>query len=353
MLKVFNDTARYVDQGGGKRKGSFAIYLEPWHADIYDFLELKKNTGKDEARARDLFYALWVPDLFMQRVESNGDWSLFCPNEAPGLADVCGPAFKELYERYEREGRARRKVSAQHLWWEVLKAQIETGVPYMLYKVRGGCGRGGAAASRPSHPPLPSQDAANLKSNQQNLGVIKSSNLCTEIIEYTSPEETAVCNLASLALNMFVDVAAPGGPKFDFDRLVAVTKVITRNLNKVIDVNYYPVIEAYNSNMRHRPIGIGVQGLADAFALMRLPFESAGAKALNTDIFEAIYYGAVSASCELAEKDGHYQSFPGSPSSKGILQVRVRGGRGGGAPLAVVRPAHASPPPPPSAPPPV
>ena len=299
MLKVFNDTARYVDQGGGKRKGSFAIYLEPWHADIYDFLELKKNTGKDESRARDLFYALWTPDLFMQRVEANGTWSLFCPNEAPGLSDVCGEAFKELYERYEREGKARKVVQAQHLWWEVLKSQIETGTPYMLYK-----------------------DAANLKSNQQNLGVIKSSNLCTEIIEYSAPDEIAVCNLASIALNMFVEGGAGTGkpPTFNFGRLVTISKVVTRNLNKVIDVNYYPVPEAENSNMRHRPIGIGVQGLADALALMRLPFEDPGARELNAHIFEAIYYGAVSASCELAEKDGHYLTFPGSPASKGILQ---------------------------------
>jgi ribonucleoside-diphosphate reductase alpha chain len=280
MLKVFNDTARYVDQGGGKRKGSFAIYLEPWHADIYDFLELKKNTGKDESRARDLFYALWIPDLFMERVEADGNWSLFCPNEAPDLADTCGPAFKTLYERYEREGRARKTIKAQHLWWEVLKAQIETGVPYMLYK-----------------------DAANLKSNQQNLGVIKSSNLCTEIIEYTSPDEIAVCNLASIALNMFVE-QTPEGPTYNFEKLVEIARVATKNLNKVIDINYYPVKEAENSNMRHRPIGIGVQGLADAFALMRLPFESAGAAQLNTDIFEAIYYGAVAASVDLAERDG-------------------------------------------------
>jgi len=306
MLKVFNDTARYVDQGGGKRKGSFAVYLEPWHADILDFLELKKNTGKDENRARDLFYALWVPDLFMERVESGGNWSLFCPNEAPGLADVCGPAFKALYEKYEATpGLPRKVLSAQTLWWDVLKSQIETGVPYMLYK-----------------------DAANLKSNQQNLGVIKSSNLCTEIIEYTSPDEVAVCNLASIALNMFVNKPAPGTgaqPTFDFARLTAITKVVTKNLNKVIDVNYYPVPEAANSNLRHRPIGIGVQGLADCFALMRLPFEDPAARELNRDIFEAIYFGAVEASVELAEKEGAYSSFPGSPASKGILQFDMWG----------------------------
>jgi ribonucleoside-diphosphate reductase alpha chain len=297
MLRVFNDTARYVDQGGGKRKGSFAIYLEPWHADIYDFLELKKNTGKDEARARDLFFALWTPDLFMERVEANGTWSLFCPNEAPGLADVCGADFKALYERYEAEGKARKVVQAQHLWWEVLKAQIETGVPYMLYK-----------------------DAANLKSNQKNLGVIKSSNLCTEIIEYTAPDEIAVCNLASIALNMFVEVGADGRPAYNFAELTRISKVVTRNLNKVIDVNYYPVPEAERSNMRHRPIGIGVQGLADAFAMMKLPFEDPGAHQLNIEIFEAIYYGAVEASCELAERDGPYATFKGSPASEGKLQ---------------------------------
>jgi ribonucleoside-diphosphate reductase alpha subunit len=296
MLRVFNDTARYVDQGGGKRKGSFAIYLEPWHADVFEFLDLKKNTGKDENRARDLFYALWIPDLFMQRVESDGVWSLFCPNEAPGLSDTVGEEFKALYERYEREGRPRKTVRAQQLWFAVLESQMETGVPYMLYK-----------------------DAANLKSNQQNLGVIKSSNLCTEIIEYTAPDEIAVCNLASIALNMFVDVSG-AAPRFDFDKLVTISKIVTRNLNKVIDVNYYPVPEAAKSNMRHRPIGIGVQGFADALALMRLPFEDAAASKLNEDIFEAIYFGAVEASVELAEVDGHYESYPGSPASKGNLQ---------------------------------
>ena len=316
MLKVFNDTARYVDQGGGKRKGSFAIYLEPWHADVFDFLDMKKNTGKDEARARDLFYALWIPDLFMQRVEADGQWSLFCPNEAPGLADSVGPAFKELYEKYEREGRARKTVRAQQLWFAVLESQIETGVPYMLYK-----------------------DACNLKSNQQNLGVIKSSNLCTEIMEYSSPDEVAVCNLASIALNMFVvggggDGAGGAGsaagalahpPVYDFENLVRIAKVVTKNLNKVVDVNYYPVPEAQRSNMRHRPIGIGVQGLADTLAMMRLPFESEEAAALNRDIFEAIYFGAVTASVELAEKEGHYVTFPGSPASKGQLQFDLWG----------------------------
>jgi len=304
MLKVFNDTARYVDQGGGKRKGSFAIYIEPWHADVFDFLEMKKNTGKDEARARDLFYALWIPDLFMQRVEADSTWSLFCPNEAPGLADTCGPAFKELYEKYEREGKARKTIRAQQLWFAVLESQIETGVPYMLYK-----------------------DACNLKSNQQNLGVIKSSNLCTEIIEYTSPDEVAVCNLASIALNMFVEMPRSAGekPKFNFDNLVRISKVVTRNLNKVIDVNYYPVKEAERSNLRHRPIGIGVQGLADALAMMRYPFESKEAAQLNKDIFEAIYYGAVSSSIDVAERDGHYQTYPGSPASKGQLQFDMWG----------------------------
>ena len=311
MLKVFNDTARYVDQGGGKRKGSFAIYLEPWHADVLDFLEMKKNTGKDEARARDLFYALWIPDLFMQRVEADGMWSLFCPNEAPGLADAVGPAFKELYERYEKEGRARKKVRAQQLWFSVLESQIETGVPYMLYK-----------------------DACNLKSNQQNLGVIKSSNLCTEVVEYSSPDEVAVCNLASIALNMFVEGGDGGGggggaagsaPTYNFDRLVDISKVVTRNLNKVVDVNYYPIEEARRSNMRHRPIGIGVQGLADALAMMRMPFESEEAARLNRDIFEAIYFGAVSASVELAEIEGPYETYAGSPASKGQLQFDLWG----------------------------
>jgi len=302
MLRVFSDTARYVDQGGGKRKGSFAIYLEPWHADVFEFLDLKKNHGKEEARARDLFYALWVPDLFMKRVESNGTWSLFCPNEAPGLHEVWGDEFEALYERYEREGRARRTVRAQELWFAILDAQIETGVPYILYK-----------------------DACNRKSNQQNLGTIKSSNLCTEILEYTSPDEIAVCNLASINLSKFVVVEEGRRPRYDFERLVAVTKVVTRNLNKVIDLNFYPVEETRNSNMRHRPVGIGVQGLADAFMMMRLPFESDEAAQLNRDIFEAIYFGSVTASMELARVHGPYSSFPGSPASRGQLQFDLWG----------------------------
>ncbi|RYE82831.1 MAG: hypothetical protein EOO65_04920, partial [Methanosarcinales archaeon] len=260
-----------VHNGGGKRKGSFAIYLEPWHADVFDFLDLKKNHGKEENRARDLFYALWIPDLFMERVESDGTWSLFCPNEAPGLSETYGAEFKELYERYEREGRARSTIKAQELWFAILASQIETGTPYMLYK-----------------------DACNSKSNQKNLGVIKSSNLCTEILEYTSADEIAVCNLASIAVNMFVK---PDTNEYDFDKLVDISRTATRNLNKVIDVTYYPVEEAKRSNLRHRPIGIGIQGLADALALMRYPFESDEARALNTAIFEAIYFGAVSASC--------------------------------------------------------
>ncbi|KAA0153884.1 hypothetical protein FNF27_04679 [Cafeteria roenbergensis] len=293
MLRVFSDTARYVDQGGGKRKGSFAVYLEPWHADIEEFLELKKNHGKEEARARDLFYALWVPDLFMQRVKDDGEWSLFCPNEAPGLADTVGDEFMALYERYEKEGRARRTVKAQALWFKIIDSQVETGTPYMLYK-----------------------DACNLKSNQQNLGVIKSSNLCTEIIEYTSPDEVAVCNLASLCLGKFV--TAEG--KYDFEELRRITKVVTRNLNKVIEANFYPIPEARRSNMRHRPIGIGVQGLADAFIKMRMPYDSEEARQLNRDIFETIYYGAVEASMELAMRDGAYETFKGSPASEGRLQ---------------------------------
>jgi ribonucleoside-diphosphate reductase alpha chain len=298
MLRNFDMTARYVDQGGGKRKGSFAIYLEPWHSDIFDFLSLKKNHGKDEMRARDLFYALWISDLFMKRVENNEMWSLFCPNEAPGLSDVYGEEFERLYEKYEKEGKARKQVKAQDLWFEILEAQIETGTPYMLYK-----------------------DAANKKSNQKNLGTIKSSNLCTEIMEYTSHDEVAVCNLASIALPKFVDEKG----KFDHQKLYEITKVITRNLNKVIDINYYPVPEAKKSNMRHRPIGIGVQGLADAFILMRMPFDSEEAKAMNTDIHETIYFAAMEASMELAKKDGAYETFKGSPVSKGIFQFDMWG----------------------------
>ncbi|MGA1374680.1 MAG: ribonucleoside-diphosphate reductase subunit alpha [Flavobacteriales bacterium] len=292
MLRVFNDTARYVDQGGGKRKGSFAIYIEPWHADIYDFLDLKKNHGKEEQRARDLFYALWIPDLFMKRVEENGEWTLMCPNECPGLADVHSEAFEALYTKYESEGKGRKTVKAQDLWFKVLESQIETGTPYMLFK-----------------------DAANRKSNQQNLGTIRSSNLCTEIIEYTAPDEVAVCNLASIALPKFVTETG-----FDHDKLFEVTYRVTKNLNRIIDRNYYPIPEARNSNMRHRPIGIGVQGLADAFILLRHPFDSEEARALNREIFETIYYAAATASKDLARAEGPYESFAGSPASQGILQ---------------------------------
>ena len=292
MLRVFNDTARYIDQGGGKRKGSFAIYLEPWHADIFAFLDLKKNHGKEENRARDLFYALWISDLFMKRVEENGLWSLFCPNEAPGLQDCWGDEFEQLYTKYEKEGKARKTIQAQELCFAILESQIETGNPYMLFK-----------------------DACNAKSNQQNLGTIKSSNLCTEIIQYTSAEEVAVCNLASIALPHFVKEGI-----FDHQKLFDVTYAVTKNLNKVIDVNHYPIEEARTSNMRHRPIGIGVQGLADAFILMRLPFDSEEAKQLNCEIFETLYYAAMTASKDLAKKDGPYESFNGSPASKGIFQ---------------------------------
>ncbi|OOQ58015.1 ribonucleoside-diphosphate reductase subunit alpha [Mucilaginibacter pedocola] len=292
MLKVFNDTARYVDQGGGKRKGAFAIYLEPWHADIFEFLDLRKNHGKEEMRARDLFYALWVSDLFMKRVEANEDWSLFCPHEAPGLADCHSDEFEALYTKYEKEGRARKTIKAQELWFAVLDSQVETGTPYLLYK-----------------------DAANAKSNQQNLGTIKSSNLCTEIIEYTSDKEVAVCNLASLALPRYVI-----NGEFDHQKLYEVTYQATLNLNKIIDHNYYPVEEARYSNLRHRPIGLGVQGLADAFILLRLPFESEEAKQLNKEIFETIYFAAMTASKDLAIKDGAYETFKGSPLSKGQFQ---------------------------------
>jgi ribonucleoside-diphosphate reductase alpha chain len=297
MLRVFNDTARYVDQGGGKRKGAFAIYLEPWHADVFEFLDLKKNHGKEEMRARDLFYALWIPDLFMKRVEANEEWSLFCPHEAPGLHECWGEAFENLYEQYEEEGRARKTVKAQDLWFAVLDAQIETGTPYLLYK-----------------------DAANRKSNQQNLGTIKSSNLCTEIMEFTSPGEIAVCNLASLALPRFVQ-----GNSFDHDKLYEVTYEVTKNLNKIIDHNYYPVEEARNSNMRHRPVGLGVQGLADTFILLRLPFESEEARKLNAEIFETIYFAAMTASKDLAKLQGPYETFAGSPVSKGVFQFDMWG----------------------------
>ena len=298
MLRNFDMTARYVDQGGGKRKGSFAIYLEPWHCDVFEFLQLKKNHGKEELRARDLFYAMWIPGLFMKRVEENESWSLFSPDEAPNLHETYGEEFEKLYTKYEKEGKARKTVKAQDLWFEILESQIETGNPYILYK-----------------------DHANNKSNQKNLGTIKSSNLCTEIIEYTSPDEVAVCNLASIALNMFVKEDST----YDFQKLYEITKVITRNLNKVIDVNYYPVEEARNSNMRHRPIGIGVQGLADAFILMKYPFDSDEAKKLNKDIFETIYYAAMEASMELSKKEGAYESYKGSPVSKSIFQFDMWG----------------------------
>lgn len=292
MLRVFNDTARYVDQGGGKRKGSFAMYIEPWHADIFDFLDLKKNHGKEEQRARDLFYAMWTPDLFMKRVQDNGDWSLMDPNECPGLSDAWGEDFEKLYTKYEKEGKARKTIKAQELWFKVLESQIETGTPYMLYK-----------------------DSANRKSNQQNLGTIKSSNLCTEIIEYTSKDEVAVCNLASIALPKFVE-----NGEFNHQKLFDITYQITLNLNRIIDGNYYPVKEAENSNLRHRPIGIGVQGLADAFIAMRFPFESEEAQRLNSEIFETIYYASMTASKDLAIKEGAYSTFKGSPTSKGIFQ---------------------------------
>ncbi|KAI3970112.1 hypothetical protein MKW92_005311 [Papaver armeniacum] len=314
MLRVFNDTARYVDQGGGKRKGAFAVYLEPWHADIFEFLDLRKNHGAEEHRARDLFYGLWVPDLFMKRVQTNGQWSLFCPNEAPGLADCWGDEFEKLYTKYEMESKAKKVIPAQNLWFEILKAQIETGNPYMLFK-----------------------DTCNRKSNQQNLGTIKSSNLCTEIIEYTSPTETAVCNLASIALPRFVrEKNVPIESKlvgsryskdryFDFKKLSEVTTVVTTNLNKVIDISYYPVDTAKRSNMRHRPIGIGIQGLADTFILLGMPFDSPEAQQLNKDVFECIYYHALKASSELAAKEGPYETYHGSPVSKGVFQPDMWG----------------------------
>ncbi len=297
MLRVFNDTARYVDQGGGKRKGSFAIYVEPWHADIFDFLELKKNHGKEEMRARDLFYAMWTPDLFMKRVEEDGKWTLMCPNECPDLYNVHGEEFEALYQKYESEGRGRKTIKARDLWEKILESQIETGTPYMLYK-----------------------DSANRKSNQKNLGTIRSSNLCTEILEYTSADEVAVCNLASIALPMFVKDGA-----FDHQALFDVTVRVTKNLNRVIDRNYYPVKEAENSNFRHRPVGLGVQGLADTFIMLRLPFTSDKAKELNQEIFETLYFAAVTASAEEAKKDGTYESYKGSPISNGEFQHNLWG----------------------------
>jgi len=297
MLRVFNNTARYVDQGGGKRNGSFALYLEPWHADVEDFLKMKLNTGSEEERARDLFYALWIPDLFMERVEADSTWTLFCPNEAPGLADVWGADFKALYERYEAEGRGRKQVSAQKLWFQMLDSQMETGTPYILFK-----------------------DACNAKSNQQNLGTIKSSNLCTEIIEYSSPTETAVCNLASLALPAFVVRGEDGTSRYDYEALMAATRVAIRNLNKVIDINYYPTPETERSNTRHRPVGLGVQGLADVFAMMELAWDDDAAAEVNQLIFEYMYYAAVDESANLAAVEGSYTTFAGSPASKGKLQ---------------------------------
>lgn len=297
MLQVYNDTARYVDQGGGKRKGSFAIYIEPWHADIFDFLDLKKNHGKEEMRARDLFYAMWIPDLFMKRVEENGSWTLMCPNECPNLFNVHSDEFDEMYLKYESENKGRKTIKARELWEKILESQIETGTPYMLYK-----------------------DAANRKSNQKNLGTIRSSNLCTEIMEYTSPDEVAVCNLASIALPMFIK-----GGEFDHKELFRVTKRVTKNLNKVIDRNYYPVKEAENSNFRHRPIGLGVQGLADTFIKLRMPFTSDEAKKLNQEIFETLYFAAVTASMEMAKEEGPYQTYEGSPISKGEFQHNLWG----------------------------
>lgn len=297
MLRVYNDTARYVDQGGGKRKGSFAVYIETWHADIFDFLDLKKNHGKEEMRARDLFYAMWTSDLFMKRVQDDAQWTLMCPNECPGLYDVYGEEFEAMYEKYEAEGRGRKTIKARELWEKILESQIETGTPYMLYK-----------------------DAANRKSNQKNLGTIRSSNLCTEIMEYTSPDEIAVCNLASISLPMFVENGT-----FNHDYLYEVTKRVTRNLNKVIDRNYYPVKEAENSNMRHRPVGLGVQGLADAFILMRLPFTSDEAKKVNQEIFETMYFAAVTASMEMAKEEGPYSTYAGSPISQGEFQYNLWG----------------------------
>jgi ribonucleoside-diphosphate reductase alpha chain len=292
MLQVFNATARYVDQGGGKRKGAFAIYLEPWHADIFDFLELRRPHGKEEMKARDLFFALWIPDLFMKRVKENGKWSLMCPNECPGLADSYGDEFEALYMKYEAEGKFRKQINAQELWFHILDSQTETGTPYMLYK-----------------------DHVNRKSNQKNLGVIRSSNLCTEIMEYTSADEVAVCNLASINLSRFVE-----NNTFNFEKLYEITYIVTKNLNKVIDVNFYPVPEARNSNMRHRPVGLGVQGLADAFMMLRHAFDSEEARILNKNIFETIYYAALCASKDIAKKDGPYESFKGSPISEGQFQ---------------------------------
>ena len=292
MLRVFNNTARYVDQGGGKRNGSFAIYIEPWHADIFDFLELRKNHGEEELKARDLFYALWIPDLFMNRIKHDGDWTLMCPDECKGLSDKYGEEFEELYIKYEKSGNGRKTIKARELWLRILDSQMETGTPYLLYK-----------------------DAANNKSNQKNIGIIKSSNLCTEIIEYSDNNETAVCNLASIALSAFVD-----NKVFDYDKLHDVAETLTENLNNIIDLNFYPTEKTHTSNFKHRPIGIGIQGLADTFALLDIPFDSVDACDVNKRIFETIYHGALNMSCKLAQKDGHYKTFPDSPASKGILQ---------------------------------
>lgn len=300
MLKVFNDTARYVDQGGGKRKGSFAMYLEPWHADIFEFLDLKKNHGKEEMRARDLFYAMWIPDLFMKRVQEDGEWTLMCPNECPHLFDTYGDEFEKLYEGYEKVGKGRKTIKARLLWEKILESQIETGTPYMLYK-----------------------DAVNRKTNQKNLGVIRSSNLCTEIMEYTAHDEIAVCNLASIAMPMFISEDEQGKKYFNHKKLYEVTKKVTKNLDTVIDRNYYPVKEAENSNLRHRPVGIGIQGLADAFILLRLPFTSDEAKQLNQDIFETLYFAAVTASMEIAKANEPYSTFKGSPMSEGEFQFNM------------------------------
>ncbi len=302
MLRVFNDTARYVDQGGGKRKGSFAMYLEPWHADIYDFLDLKKNHGKEEMRARDLFYAMWISDLFMKRVQENGDWTLMCPHECPHLYDTYGEEFERLYTSYEEAGKGRKTIKARDLWEKILESQIETGTPYMLYK-----------------------DAANRKSNQKNLGTIRSSNLCTEIMEYTAEDEVAVCNLASIAIPMFVAQDENGNKFFDHKKLFDVTKKVVRNLDTVIDRNYYPVVEAENSNVRHRPVGLGIQGLADAFIMLRLPFTSEEAKKLNQEIFETLYFASVTSSVEMAKAKGAYSTFKGSPMSEGEFQYNMWG----------------------------
>ena len=309
MLRVFNNTARYVNQGGGKRKGSFAVYLEPWHADVMEFLELRLNQGDEEARCRDLFTALWIPDLFMQKVQNDEDWFLMCPDESPGLQDVYGEEFNELYRMYVAQGKFKKSVKARHVWDAILKSQIETGTPYMCYK-----------------------DSVNKKSNQKNIGVIKSSNLCVEIMEVSTPEETAVCNLASLCLPAFLKenekMTAPDGSHpylFDFDKLAHVTHVVTRNLNRVIDRTYYPTEAARKSNMRHRPIGIGVQGLADVFQMLGLPFDSQGARELNTQIFRHIYFAALSMSCKIAKEEGPYETFRGSPASQGVLQFDLWG----------------------------